>query len=100
MNLSKYSPLIKSLIEEASRKCFDHLPVVPYRTGNKMLRQKPIGPIAVHYHLKDLTKKFKKLDPNFQTELEERRMEALHKLRTRGKGPPKKGQGKRAMKKK
>jgi small subunit ribosomal protein S33 len=100
MNLSKFSPMIKNMIEESSRKCFDNLPILPYRTGNKLLKQKPIGPIAIQYHLKDLTKNFKKLDPEFQTDLQERRTEALHKLRTRGKGPPKKGQGKRAMQKK
>ena len=37
---------------------------------------------------------------DFNTEIEERRMEALNRLKRRGKGPPKKGQGKRATKKK
>ena len=38
--------------------------------------------------------------PGFLTDQEERRQDALIRLRRRGKAPPKKGQGKRASKKK
>jgi hypothetical protein len=46
-----------------------------------------------------MDKGFKQADPLFQTDIEERRSEALGRLRRRGKGPPKKGQGKRSKKK-
>ena len=95
----RFTPLIKEMIRESARKCFDALPIVPYRTGNKLLRQKPIGPMAVHYYLPDLTKSFKKISPDFQTPAQELRANALYQLERRGKGPPKKGQGKRATKK-
>ena len=83
------------MIAESSRVCFDNLPIVPYRTGNKLLRRKPVGPMAVNYYLKDLTKSFKRMAPDFETELNERRKYALDVRQRRGKGPPKKGQGKR-----
>ena len=100
MTSRRFTPLIKEMIAESSRKCFDALPIVRYRTGNKLLKQKPIGPMAVNYYLEDLTKKFKKMSPDFQTEMQERKADALYSLQRRGKGPPKKGQGKRATKKK
>ncbi len=37
--------------------------------------------------------------PDYTTDLYDRRQEKLDRLRRRGKGPPKKGQGKRATKK-
>ena len=100
MNGSKLiPPALKAIIAEASRQCFGHLPVVPYRTGSKLLRRKPIGPMAVNYYPEDLTRTFKLASPDFMTDLEERRVEALARLKRRGKGPPKKGQGKRSKKK-
>ena len=90
-----FSPLIKEMIVESSRKCFDNLPIVPYRTGNKLLRQKPIGPMAIQYYHEDQTKSWKKMSPDFQTEYQERRADSLYNRQRRGKGPPKKGQGKR-----
>ena len=95
----RFTPLIKEMIELSSRKCFDALPIVPYRTGNKLLRRKPIGPMATNYYLKDHTRDFKKISPDFQTEEQERKAEKRYALKKRGKGPPKKGQGKRATKK-
>ena len=91
----RFSPLIREMIAESSRMCFDNLPVLPYRTGNKLLRRKPIGPMAVNYYLKDLTRSFKRFAPDFETDAQERRAESLFVRQRRGKGPPKKGQGKR-----
>lgn len=99
-HIKKFSPFITEMIASATRKCFDQLPIVPYRTGNKILRRKPIGPLAVTYHPKDLTKQLKKLSPEFETEEQERRREKLALMKRRGKGPPKKGAGKRAKMKK
>lgn len=88
------------MIAESSRKCFDALPIVTHRTGNKLLRQKPLGPIVMGQNIPDLTKRFKKMSPDYETEEQERRRESLYNLQRRGKGPPKKGQGKRATRKK
>jgi small subunit ribosomal protein S33 len=100
MSATKFTPAIKALINETSRKCFGNLPIVNYRTGFKLLRRKPIGPLAVNYYVPDLTRHFKSISPEFQTDIEERRADALARLKRKGKGPPKKGQGKRSAKKK
>ena len=99
-HIKKFSPILKEMIAEGARRCFDNLPVVPYRTGNKLLKRKPIGPMAIQYHPKNLTSGFKKISPDFRTELQERRADKLATMKRRGKGPPKKGAGKRAMRKK
>lgn len=96
----KITPQFSAVIKEASRICFHNLPIVNYRTGFKYLKQKPVGPLAINHYIKDMTKGFKQSYPEFQTDLEERREDALARLKRRGKGPPKKGQGKRASKKK
>jgi len=56
--------------------------------------------MAVHYYIPDGAKGFRAFAPDFLTEQEERRQDALVRLRRRGKGPTKKGEGKRAKKKK
>lgn len=95
-----FSPAFGALIDETSRKCFGNLPIVPYRTGMKLLKHKPIGPMAVQHYLPDHTKSMHNTVPDFKTDLMQRREEKLARLKRRGKGPPKKGQGKRAKKKK
>lgn len=100
-SLRKFSPAIKALIEEASRKCFSHLPPNSTRAGNKVLRSKPMGPVVTnHYHdHKELNKFMKILSPTYLTEAQEKRATKLLRLKRRGKGPPKKGAGKRNNKK-
>ena len=97
---SLLNPALKALIKETSRQVFGNLPIVNYRTGFKFLKQKPTGPMAVHYYIPDGAKGFRAFAPDFLTEQEERRQDALVRLRRRGKGPTKKGEGKRAKKKK
>ncbi len=94
------SSSFQSAIDASARKCFDQLPIVTYRTGMKLFKQKPLGPIYANYHIPENTKIFKKLAPDYKTPVEERWHRALDKLKRRGKAPPKKGQGKRAGKKK
>lgn len=98
--LKALSPAFCAVINESARKIFGNLPIVNYRTGFKYLRHKPRGPIATSYYMDDNEAPFRAIQPGFKTEIEERRDLALKMLRRRGKGPPKKGQGKRAMKKK
>ena len=95
-----FSVAAKAIIQESARKIFGNLPIVPYRTGYKILKRMPIGPLAInHFPINTLTD-FKRTVPEFTTETEERRAEKLSKLKRNGKGPPKKGHGKRASKKK
>jgi small subunit ribosomal protein S33 len=94
----KLSSSLKAHIKESGDRIFGNRPIVPYRTGYKYLLQKPYGPIAMHYYMKDSTKSFKKMSSEYQSEEDERRSEKLHRMRRKGKGPPKKGQGKRATK--
>ena len=94
------STSFRSAIAESSRKCLDQLPLVHYRTGMKIFKQKPLGPIYSGYHPPENTKIFKRLAPDYKTPEEDRWKRALDKLKRRGKAPPKKGFGKRAGKKK
>lgn len=99
MNRVKFSPSMLKIIHEAARKCFGQRPVVPYRTGFKILERKPVGPIVAEYYDPEFAPIFRKFAPEYKTEIEERRFEKLIKLRAKNKGPPKKGQGKRSKKK-
>ena len=99
-SLKRFSPEFLKLIDETSRKCFGNLPIVPYRTGFKFLARKPIGPLVTNYYVPSDTRALKLLAPDYTTELEERRSDQLDRLKRRGKGPPKKGQGRRTKKKK
>ena len=100
MNSSKLSPAMKAIIADSARKVFGNRPVVPYRTGFKHLARRPVAPVASNYYVMDMTRSFKAVAKDYTSEIEERRTEALARLRRRGKGPPKKGQGKRASRKK
>ncbi len=98
--LPKLTPSFKALIDETARKCFGNLPIVPYRTGYKYLKRKPSGDYAVNHYMPDFTRGFRKETEDFDTALEERQRDRLARLKFRGKTPPKKGQGRRASKKK
>jgi small subunit ribosomal protein S33 len=100
MNSSKLSPAMKAIIADSARKVFGNRPVVPYRTGFKHLARRPVAPVASNYYVMDMTRSFKAVAKDYTSEIEERRTEALARLRRRGKGPPTKGQGKRASRKK
>ena len=76
----KLTPQLKELIKEASRVCFGNLPVVNFRTGFKVLKQKPFAPIAQKYYMENYTKDMRKISSNFRTELQERRDEQLVRL--------------------
>mmetsp|Transcript_22946 Transcript_22946/g.23597 ORF Transcript_22946/g.23597 Transcript_22946/m.23597 type:complete len:110 (+) Transcript_22946:89-418(+) len=96
----KFTQQSLAIIDEASRIIFGNRPVVPYRTDFKLLKRKLIGPIISNYYLPTFENDFRKVDPTFKSEIQERRAEKLIRLRSRNKGPPKKGQGSRAKKSK
>ena len=95
MSLRRFSPAFKELINDAARKCFGNLPMSKFRSGFEYLKRKPYGDAMKDHYFPNFNKDFRAVDPNFKTELEERRASKLIKLRKRGRGPPKKGQGKR-----
>lgn len=98
--LKRFSPAFAALIDETARKCFGNLPIETYRTGFKYLKRKPIGPMMINHYMPDTARPFRNIAPGFLTEIEERAADRLDREQRRGKGPPKKGQGKRASKKK
>jgi hypothetical protein len=99
-SVTKFGPAFKALIKEAGRKTFGDAPVVPHRTGRRIFKQIPRGPIAANYYPPDMAKNFRRFMPGFTTESEEIKINSKARLQRRGKGPPKKGEGKRAMKNK
>lgn len=100
MSIKKFSPAFLKIVDDSARKCFGYLPVSDFRTGFKFLKRKPIGPLANNYYPENYLRTFKTTLDDFQTPEEDRRESALIRLKRRGKGPPKKGQGKRSGKKK
>ena len=87
-------------VMETSRLVFGNAPIVNYRTGRKVLRKKLIGRKLMAWYPtgdKGIAKMHKELglDP-YRTAEQERRALKLDKLKRRGKGPPKKGEGKRS----
>lgn len=98
--VGKFTPAFGALVDETARKVFGNLPIVNYRTGFKLLKRKPIGDLVAKHYLPDPNRMFRRVSDNFDTEREEHRQDHLDRLRFRGKGPPKKGHGKRASKKK
>lgn len=87
-------------LQEAGRRIFDTLPLSPDRTGNKVLRKKWLGPIVTAQDIKPFEHVIRRSFPTLGTEEEEHRRQKLAYMRRRGKGPPKKGSGKRSGKKK
>ncbi|KAF9102736.1 hypothetical protein BGX27_010869 [Mortierella sp. AM989] len=75
------------------------------RTGNKILRQRLVGPTINSYYpnvrqikLREITKMVPEM--NLVDQGEKARLEDLAERKKRGKGPPKKGQGRRSTLKK
>lgn len=95
-----FSPAAKLMIAESARKIFGNLPMVNHRTGYKVLKQKPTGPLAITHFGISAVKALKKSFPGYTTEIEEQAIDRLDRLKRNGKPPPKKGQGKRASRKK
>ena len=90
--------MASSRIAELSRVIFGNLPITHIRTGNKILRRPLKGPKVVSWWHKPISAFAQGTEYNVLAN--EDRLAKLDKLRRRGKGPPKKGAGKRATKKK
>ncbi|KAG0492942.1 hypothetical protein HPP92_006012 [Vanilla planifolia] len=82
-------------VMEARARIFDHfLNPTGKRSVNKILRKKLIGDKVAQWYPYDI----KNDDPLVLAREEKERLAKLEMLKRRGKGPPKKGQGKRAVK--
>ncbi|XP_031503823.1 uncharacterized protein LOC116266655 [Nymphaea colorata] len=82
-------------VTEARARIFGHvLNPTGQRSPHKILRKKLIGDKVAEWYPYDI----KKDDPLVMGRLEHERLAKLEMLKRRGKGPPKKGQGKRAVK--
>ncbi|XP_068319508.1 small ribosomal subunit protein mS33-like [Pyrus communis] len=87
--------VINTGVTEARARIFGHVinPTGP-RSAHKILRKKLIGEKVAQWYPYDI----KKDDPRIMAMEEQERLSKLEMLKRRGKGPPKKGQGRRAAK--
>ncbi|XP_059626773.1 small ribosomal subunit protein mS33-like [Cornus florida] len=94
---------LKSILAEAAiqgltevrAKIFGHvLNPTGAKSSHKILRKKLIGEKVAQWYPYDI----KKDDPLVMAQEEQERIAKLEMLKRRGKGPPKKGQGKKAKK--
>ncbi|XP_021680062.1 uncharacterized protein LOC110664621 isoform X1 [Hevea brasiliensis] len=82
-------------VAEARARIFGHvLNPAGHRSPHKILRKKLIGEKVAQWYPHDI----KRDDPLIMARQEQERLSKLEMLKRRGKGPPKKGQGKGAMK--
>ncbi|KAK9267805.1 hypothetical protein L1049_010241 [Liquidambar formosana] len=82
-------------VTEARARIFGHvLNPTGQRSPHKILRKKLIGEKVAQWYPYDI----KKDDPLVMARQEQERLSKLEMLKRRGKGAPKKGQGKRAAK--
>ncbi|KAL3757276.1 hypothetical protein ACHAWU_008437 [Discostella pseudostelligera] len=91
-----------SQIAAVARQIFGTLPNRGVRTGMQFLKKPLTGAYEARYYLDPIEPHARKaqrhcsLVPIYSSELQERRQMKLRILRQRGKGPPKKGSGKRS----
>ncbi|CAL0318364.1 unnamed protein product [Lupinus luteus] len=82
-------------VTEARARIFGHqINTTGQKSAHKLLRKKLIGDKVAQWYPYDI----KKDDPLVMARQEQERLSKLEMLKRRGKGPPKKGQGRRAAK--
>lgn len=96
---AKVAPSSKRL-DAISASIFGTLPSTNVRSGNKVLRKKLKGPLLADYYFDqsgvDIDVVGREILSGWMNDREARRKNQLEILRRRGKGPPKKGMGKRS----
>jgi small subunit ribosomal protein S33 len=97
MTASPFSMRAMTTFSEASRVLFGNAPVTNMRSSRKLLNKKLKGPKIVAWYPPTM-ESYK--DKHYKSGEYERRQLKLEKLKRKGKGPPKKGSGKGAMKRK
>eukprot|EP00979_Chaetoceros_neogracilis_P013534 scaffold3891_cov290-Chaetoceros_neogracile.AAC.4 len=85
----------RQAISKLTQEIFGQLPNKGIRTGASVLKKRWTGILDARYYPESITKIARKTQPGYLTAQEERRQLKLDTLRRRGKGPPKKGSGKR-----
>mmetsp|Transcript_23107 Transcript_23107/g.64261 ORF Transcript_23107/g.64261 Transcript_23107/m.64261 type:complete len:114 (-) Transcript_23107:743-1084(-) len=97
--LFRLYPHMEAAIDRVQREVFGYYPkgAAPYGGYNFNAKQLKGVYIANHYP-SDIMKAATKHEPGLRTEQQQRRLDKLEYLRRRGKGPPKKGGGKRTKK--
>ena len=93
------APISKRL-DSIGRAIFGTLEGNNERSGNKVLRKKLKGPLLADYYFdqsgQSVDEVGREIVKGWMSDVEARRKSQLEVLRRRGKGPPKKGQGKRS----
>ncbi|KDO61808.1 hypothetical protein CISIN_1g044565mg, partial [Citrus sinensis] len=90
-----FATIVTTGLTEARAKIFGHvLNLTGQRSPHKILRKKLIDDKVAGWYPYDI----KKDDPLVMARQEQERLSKLEILKRRGKGPPKKGQGRRAAK--
>lgn len=82
-------------VPEATARIFGHVIGNGERSGHKILRRKIIGGKVLEWYPNSVCGAYPGFTPG-----EEERLDRLERMRRQGKAPPKKGQGKRAAKRK
>ncbi|CAI5489764.1 unnamed protein product [Closterium sp. NIES-64] len=83
-------------VAEASARIFGNVIGNGLRSGHKVLSQKLIGDKVVAWYPEPV----QKMDPLYVDPTEPKRVLKIERMKRRGKGVPKKGEGKRAGKRK
>ncbi|KAL6292805.1 hypothetical protein ACE6H2_000947 [Prunus campanulata] len=92
---SLLSTAITTGLTEARARIFGHiLNPTGQKSAHKILRKKLIGEKVAQWYPYDI----KKDDPQIMAMEEQERLSKLEMVKRRGKGPPKKGHGRRAAK--
>lgn len=94
-----FSPATKTGIAKLQNEIFGTLPQLNVKTGYQKMKRMHRGHYIARYYPDPIEKSARLATPGYLSAREERRLEKLETLRRRGKGPPKKGSGKRAQKK-
>mmetsp|Transcript_1151 Transcript_1151/g.1766 ORF Transcript_1151/g.1766 Transcript_1151/m.1766 type:complete len:104 (+) Transcript_1151:200-511(+) len=94
-----FSKATEAGIRKLKYDIFGTLPQLNAKTGFKALKKMHKGVYASRYYAEPIEKSARLATPGYKSAQELRRVEKLEQLRRRGKGPPKKGSGKRAKNK-
>lgn len=99
LSISKENVVEQKALEEARYRLFGALPTGQKRNGNKFLKRALAGPSLTRWYFPAMKQRhIKQFADGVLDEKWVHRQFQLAELRRRGKGPPKKGEGKRAKK--
>ena len=95
--LIELTPALKVGIQKAKKEIFGTLPntLGNQRRGHQVAKRQLTGVYLNQYYPEPIETFARRAIPGYTSELEDRRTEKLANLRRKGKGPPKKGSGKK-----